>query len=124
MSAPPARAARPWPTDLAFDREARVLRVTFDDGAAFPIPFELLRVESPSAEVRGHGGEKKIVPGKRGVGVRDALPVGRYAVRILFDDGHETGIYSWDLLYAFGRDGAALMATYEAALAERGLSRD
>jgi DUF971 family protein len=116
--------SRPWPADLVFDRGARLLRVAFDDGAAFAIPFELLRVESPSAEVQGHGGQRKIVPGKRLVGVTDAKPVGRYAVRIVFDDGHETGIYAWDFLRRLGEEADARMAAYEAALAERGLSRD
>ena len=112
-----SRPQRPWPTDLAFDRGARVLRITFDDGAAFAIPFELLRVESPSAEVQGHGGRKTIVRDKAGVGVRDAQPVGRYAVRIVFDDGHDTGIFSWDYLRKLGEEGQALMAAYRAALA-------
>jgi len=110
---------RPWPTDLAFRREARVLHVTFDDGAAFDIPFELLRVESPSAEVRGHGGTPLLVVGKENVGVRDAFPVGRYAVRIAFDDGHETGIYPWDLLRKLGEDKDALMTAYRARVAAR-----
>ncbi len=95
-------SAKPWPIDLAFDRGARALRIAFDDGAAYSIPFETLRVESPSAEVRGHGGAKTIVTGKQDVGVADALPVGRYAVRIVFDDGHETGIYTWDFLRELG----------------------
>lgn len=94
---------RPWPTELTFQRGARALAIAFDDGARFEIPFELLRVESPSAEVQGHGGRKIVVTGKANVGVNDALPVGRYAVRLVFDDGHETGIYSWDYLYELGR---------------------
>jgi DUF971 family protein len=114
----------PWPQDVAFDRPARALRIAFDDGARFAIPFELLRVESPSAEVQGHRGQPVLVPGKRGVGVRDAAPVGRYAVRIVFDDGHDTGIYSWDFLYKLGAEQDARMAAYEAALAARGLKRD
>lgn len=89
----------PWPTDLVFRSGARVLHVTFDDGTALDIAYEKLRVESPSAEVQGHGpGEKKTVTGKQDVMVTDATPVGRYAVRIVFDDGHDTGIYSWDYL--------------------------
>lgn len=114
----------PWPTDLAFDRAARVLNIAFDNGAAFALPFELLRVESPSAEVHGHGGKRIWLGGKRGVGVADAAPVGRYAVRIVFDDGHQTGIYSWDFLHRLGLEQDQRMAAYEAALAERGLSRD
>ncbi len=88
-----------WPAELVFRREARVLHIVFDDGAEADIPFETLRVESPSAEVQGHGpGEKRIVTGKADVGVLDALPVGKYAVRIVFDDGHDTGIYAWEYL--------------------------
>ena len=89
------------PTALTFDSKARALHIAFDDGAAFDIPFELLRVESPSAEVQGHG-NKRVVTGKADVGVVDAKPVGRYAVRIIFDDGHDTGIFSWDYLRSLG----------------------
>lgn len=100
--------------DLEFMRGARMLRATFADGAAFDIPFELLRVESPSAEVQGHGGTRTLVLRKETVGVRDAKPVGRYAVRIEFDDGHATGIYPWALLRRFGEEKDALMAAYRA----------
>ncbi|MEJ0022774.1 MAG: gamma-butyrobetaine hydroxylase-like domain-containing protein [Alphaproteobacteria bacterium] len=94
-----------WPRDLTFDRAAKALRVSFDDGAAFTIPFELLRVYSPSAEVRGHReSERIVVMGKENVGVTRAEPVGNYAVRIVFDDGHDSGLYSWALLYELGRD--------------------
>jgi DUF971 family protein len=104
---------RPWPTDLEFAREARVLRIRFDDGAQFAIPFELLRVESPSAEVKGHGGQAPPpLLGKAKVMATDAKPVGRYGVRIIFDDGHDTGLYSWDYLYELGRDADARMAQY------------
>jgi DUF971 family protein len=108
--------AKAWPTDLAFDRAGKALRIAFDDGAAFAIAFELLRVESPSAEVQGHGGRKIIVRDKADVGVKDAFPVGRYAVRIVFDDGHETGIYSWAYLRKLGEEQEALMAAYRARL--------
>ncbi|MAC89443.1 MULTISPECIES: DUF971 domain-containing protein [Maricaulis] len=95
--------ARPWPETLDFSSADKRLHVRFDDGQAFEIPFETLRVESPSAEVQGHGpGEKKVVTGKKNVGVRAAEPVGRYAVRILFDDGHDSGLFTWDYLYALG----------------------
>lgn len=114
---------RPWPTELTFDRDARALTIAFENGARFTIPFELLRVESPSAEVRGHGGEKTLVAGKANVGVTDALPVGRYAVRIVFDDGHQTGIYTWDFLRELGAERDARMAEYVAALTARGLAR-
>ncbi|NWG53138.1 MAG: DUF971 domain-containing protein [Hydrogenophilaceae bacterium] len=104
---------RPWPKELTFRRDAKALRIVFDDGARFSIPFELLRVESPSAEVRGHGGGPlPAIPGKENVGVKDALPVGRYAVRIVFDDGHETGIYPWDFLYELGANVEARMAAH------------
>ena len=113
---------RPWPTNLEFDRVARLLRIAFDDGASFAIPFELLRVESPSAENKGHGGEEKPPPkGKANVGVVEAVPVGRYAVRIVFDDGHDTGFYAWDLLYKLGRDKDDLMQRYRETLQARAL---
>jgi DUF971 family protein len=109
--------ASAWPQALTFNRAARRLEIVFDDGVAFDIPFELLRVESPSAEVKGHGGQKLIVRGKADVGVSDVLPVGRYAVRIIFDDGHQTGIYSWAYLRKLGEERDALLAAYRAALA-------
>ena len=112
----------PWPTDLVFDRAAGVLRISFDDGAAYKIPFELLRVESPSAENKGHGeAAPPPVTGKAKVGVVRAEPVGRYAVRIVFDDGHDTGLYSWDLLYDLGCNKDAYLARYRDSLAQRGL---
>jgi DUF971 family protein len=116
---------QPWPTELRVDRAAKLLIVTFDDGARFELPAELLRVESPSAEVKGHGpGQKTIVPGRRHVGIMDLEPVGNYAVRILFDDLHNTGIYSWSYLYNLGQNQARLWAEYLAALEQQGLSRD
>ena len=84
-----------------FKRGEKLLHVAFEDGVSVDIPFEKLRVESPSAEVQGHG-NKRVVTGKANVGVIDAKPVGRYAVRIVFDDGHESGIYSWDYLRELG----------------------
>jgi DUF971 family protein len=115
---------RAWPISMAFKRDAKLLAIAFDDGKSFEIPFELMRVLSPSAEVRGHrAGDEKLIGGKRGVGVKEAQPVGRYAVRIVFDDGHDTGLYSWDYLYELGRDGSALMAKYEGQLAKAGLTR-
>ncbi|MFZ4600818.1 MAG: gamma-butyrobetaine hydroxylase-like domain-containing protein [Caulobacterales bacterium] len=106
-------------TDLEFRQASRALRVTFADGAQFDIPYELLRVESPSAEVRGHGGTPKLVVGKEHVGVTDAKPVGRYALRIVFDDGHATGLYTWELLRRLGQDRDALMSAYRARCAAR-----
>ena len=95
--------ARPWPEQLRFSKADKALHVTFDDGKRYSIPFETLRVESPSAEVQGHGpGEKRLVTGKENVLVTDAEPVGRYAVRLVFDDGHDSGLFTWDYLYALG----------------------
>lgn len=92
-----------WPKELVFRREDRVLHVAFDDGAVADIPFETLRVESPSAEVQGHGpGDKRVVTGKANVNIIEVNPVGSYAVRIVFDDGHDTGIYSWEYLRKLG----------------------
>jgi DUF971 family protein len=105
--------AKPWPSELLFKRAEKRLQVSFDDGCVFEIPFELLRVESPSAEVRGHGGAAlPAIPGKENVNVNDAAPVGRYAVRISFDDGHDTGLYSWDFLYSLGKNVDARMAAH------------
>jgi len=117
--------ARPWPVELRLKREERVLEIDFDDGSHFRLAAELLRVESPSAEVKGHGtGQKVTVPGKAGVGLVEAEPVGRYAVRLIFDDGHDTGLYSWDYLHELGRKQDVLMADYAAEIARLGLSRD
>lgn len=116
---------KPRPNELRFQKDGRCLNIAFDDGARFEIPFELLRVESPSAEVQGHGGDRKqIVPGKRDVGVAGAEATGNYAVRIKFDDGHDTGIYSWDYLYELGSKKDALLQAYLEALAGAGLSRE
>lgn len=114
-----------WPQELRLKRAERVLCISFGDGTRFDLPAEYLRVESPSAEVQGHGGgTKTIVPGKRDVGIRGIEPVGNYAVRLLFDDGHDTGLYSWTYLYELGLRQAELWAAYLAALDERGQSRD
>ena len=113
---------RPWPTDLVFDRAARALMIAFDDGEMFEVPFELLRIESPSAENKGHGPNvPPPVTGKANVNVLRAEPVGRYAVRIVFDDGHETGLYSWDLLYDLGREKDERLRVYRETLKERAL---
>ncbi|HVY15605.1 MAG TPA: DUF971 domain-containing protein [Rhodopila sp.] len=107
------------------DRAAKVLHVSFDDGTEFALPAEYLRVESPSAEVQGHHpGQKQIVAGRRHVGIIGIEPVGHYAVRLIFDDLHDTGIYAWDYLHEMGRDQDRKWAAYLAALAERGLSRE
>lgn len=116
--------AEPWPTEIRLKKAERVLEVAFDDGARFALPAELLRVESPSAEVQGHAaGQKTIVPGKRNVAILNVEPVGNYAVRLHFDDGHRTGIYSWRYLRELGERRDEKMAAYERALAEKGLSR-
>lgn len=108
---------KPWPTELVFDRAQRALMIAFDDSATFEIPFELLRVESPSAEARGHGGDAPPVLGKAHVNVKDALAVGRYAVRIVFDDGHDSGLYSWDFLHDLGANKDARFSTYRTRVA-------
>lgn len=113
------------PTALVYQREARVLSVTFADGARLELPAEYLRVESPSAEVQGHGpGQKVIIAGRRHVGIMRIEPVGHYAVRIVFDDLHDSGIYPWALLRQLGEEREARWAAYELALAARGLSRN
>jgi len=115
----------PLPTNIVVHRQSRVLEVSFDDGSTFRLPFELLRVYSPSAEVRGHGpGQETLQVGKRGVDLVSLEPVGNYAVQPRFSDGHSTGIYSWDILYALGRDQDRLWAEYLAALEAAGASRD
>ena len=102
-----------------------MLEVTFDDGAAFRIPFELMRVYSPSAEVQGHGpGQEVLQTGKREVGIDDIVAVGHYAVQPRFSDGHDTGIFSWSYLYRLGSQQAALWAQYEERLQAAGIDRD
>ncbi len=116
---------RHWPVELRVKRAEKVLEIEFDDGARFVRPAELLRVESPSAEVQGHGpGQKQIPPGKRNVALTGAEPVGNYAVRLLFDDGHSTGIYSWSYLRELGERREERWQAYLAALEAQGLSRD
>ncbi|MCQ4161576.1 DUF971 domain-containing protein [Roseomonas sp. GC11] len=115
----------PSPTEIRLRRAEKRLEIRFDDGAVFSLPAEYLRVESPSAEVQGHGpGQKKLVSGRRHVGILQVEPVGHYAVRLIFDDLHDTGIYTWDYLHQLGREQAERWPAYEAALAARGLRRD
>ncbi len=117
-------AARPWPTELRLRERGTLLTVSFDNGEAFDLTAEYLRVESPSAEVKGHGpGQEVTVAGKRDVRIVSLEPVGNYAVRIVFDDGHSTGLYSWDYLHRLGRDRDDIWAAYLARLDEQGLSR-
>jgi DUF971 family protein len=114
-----------WPLDIAYDPAAKILKVSFDDGKVFDLPAEYLRVESPSAEVQGHHpSERQFVPGCRQVGITAIEPVGNYAVRLTFDDRHDTGLFSWALLHELGREHAVRWPRYLEGLAARGLSRD
>ena len=112
------------PTEIRLKKEEKVLEVDFDDGKSFRLNAEYLRVESPSAEVQGHGQDKRIVPGRKQVAITGVEPVGNYAVKITFDDLHDTGIYSWDTLYDLGENHDEIWQTYLDALAAHGLSRD
>lgn len=115
----------PVPQEIKLHRKSRVLEVRCADGARYELPCEYLRVYSPSAEVRGHGGgEPQLVPGKREVNITAIEPVGRYAVRLRFSDGHDSGIYSWDLLRELGENHERLWARYLERLAQHGMSRD
>jgi DUF971 family protein len=117
--------ARPRPVEVRLKKAEKRLEIEFDDGARFAYPAEYLRVESPSAEVMGHGpGQKVVVAGRREVGIMNIETVGHYAIRIAFDDLHDTGIYSWDYLYELGRDQERRWRDYLAALEAKGLSRD
>jgi DUF971 family protein len=114
-----------WPTELRLKTAEKAVDIEFDNGARFRLPAEYLRVESPSAEVQGHGpGEKQLVPGRAHVGILRLEPVGNYAVRIVFDDLHDTGIYSWSYLYELGIEQEKRYRDYLAALAKAGLSRE
>lgn len=113
-----------WPTELKLDKDRRILTVSFDDGAHFDLPAEVLRVLSPSAEVQGHSPEQRVaVPGKKNVRIARIEPVGNYAVRIVFDDGHDTGLYVWGYLRELGENHDALFQGYLDELAAKGLSR-
>lgn len=121
----PDNPPMPNPTDITLHQASRQLEVAFDDGARFMIPFELLRVHSPSAEVQGHGpGQEVLQTGKRGVDIVALEPVGHYAVQPTFSDGHDSGIFSWPYLYKLGHEQAELMAAYLQRLAAAGLDRD
>ena len=118
-----APAERPWPVELRLDPARATLSVKYDTGEQFALAAEYLRVESPSAEVMGHGGaEKQTVGGKRAVKIEALEPVGNYAVRIRFDDGHDTGLYSWDYLHELGRSHEKKWAEYLSALRKKGLN--
>jgi DUF971 family protein len=117
-------ATDPWPTELKLDKERRAITVTFDDGASFALPAELLRVLSPSAEVQGHSpAERVTVPGKKAVRILRLEPVGNYAARIVFDDGHDTGLYTWSYLRELGENKEARFDAYLEDLAAKQLSR-
>jgi DUF971 family protein len=117
--------ASPRPTEITLHSESRVLEISFSDGRTFRLPFEFLRVYSPSAEVRGHGpGDEQLQAGKRDVTIVSAEPVGHYALQPTFSDGHTTGIYSWDLLYELGLNQQALWAQYLERLKAAGAGRD
>ena len=118
-------AKPPRPTEINLHQVSRVLDISFDDGRSFSLPVEYLRVCSPSAEVRGHGpGQEVLQAGKREVNISAIDPVGMYAVKLVFTDGHDTGIYSWELLYDYGRHQEAMWQVYLKRLAEAGASRD
>ena len=115
----------PWPVELRLKKAEKRLDIEFDDGKRFSLPAEYLRVESPSAEVQGHGPDEKIIIAERAqIGIIDLEPVGNYAVRIKFDDLHDTGIYSWDYFYQLGIEQDKRWRDYLAALAAKGLSRE
>lgn len=115
----------PWPTELRVDAARSALSITFDDGGRFVLPSEYLRVESPSAEVQGHSAaQKQTVAGKRHVKIVSVEPIGNYAARIIFDDGHDTGLYSWDYLRELGSDQTTKWAVYLSALRKIGGKRE
>ncbi|TXK64849.1 gamma-butyrobetaine hydroxylase-like domain-containing protein [Alkalisalibacterium limincola] len=117
--------ATPRPTDITLHRASHRLEVAFDDGSRFELPCEYLRVESPSAEVQGHGpGQKVLVAGKRDVNINAIEPVGQYGVKLVFDDGHDSGIFSWTTLHELGTQHEQRWADYLAGLQARGLSRE
>ncbi len=117
--------SRHWPLEIRYDSDSRTLEVDFDNGVTFAYTAEYLRVESPSAEVQGHApAEKQIVAGRKHVGIMAVEPVGNYAVRIRFDDMHDTGIYSWAYLYRLGEEKEQIWQRYLEALEQQGLSRE
>ena len=117
-------ATKPWPTELRLSKDKKALTVVFDNGDSFDLAAEYLRVRSPSAAVQGHSpDERKTVGGKKNVAILEVHPIGNYAVRLVFDDMHSTGIYSWDYLHALGRDRDANWQEYLDELAGKGLTR-
>jgi len=119
------QATTPQPTDIVVHSASKNLEVSFDNGQSFRLPFELLRVYSPSAEVQGHGpGQEVLQTGKREVGIVSLSPVGHYGVQPVFSDGHDSGIYSWDYLHFLGMNQEKLWAQYEQRLQQAGADRD
>ena len=115
----------PSPTEIKLHKKSRLLEIAFSDGKTFSFPFEFLRVHSPSAEVRGHGpGQEVLQTGKKDADIENIEPVGRYALQITFSDGHDTGIYSWDLLHDYGLNQEKLWQDYLRRLSEAGASRE
>ena len=118
-------SSRPWPTELRLRKDRRALTVTFDGGESFDLAAEYLRVRSPSAEVQGHSpSERRTVSGKQDVQILELLPVGNYAVRLVFDDMHSTGIFSWEYLFELGRNREKYWSDYLGELKEKSLSRE
>lgn len=114
-----------WPTEIRSSEGGKLLNISFEDGSSFALSAEYLRVESPSAEVRGHSpAERKTVGGKIGVRIKAIEPVGNYAVKLVFDDGHDTGLFTWDELHRLGSNHESIWNAYLAALAVKGLARD
>ena len=115
----------PIPTEIKLHQVSRKLEIAFNDGARFELPYEFLRVYSPSAEVRGHGpGQEVLQLGKKNIGIKSAEPVGSYAVTLTFSDGHDTGIYSWEYLYELGANYVALWDRYVSRMEAAGASRE
>ena len=115
----------PWPTELRLHKDRNALTVAFESGESFDLAAEYLRVRSPSAEVQGHSpSERRTVSGKKSVKILELLPVGNYAVRLVFDDAHSTGIFSWDYLFELGRNREKYWGEYLGELEQKGLSRD
>ena len=112
------------PTEITLHQKSKTLEIAFDDGARYSLPFEFLRVYSPSAEVRGHGaGQETLQVGKQNVNLIDVTPVGSYALKLVFDDGHDSGLYTWDYLHGLGKNQDAMWQDYLRQLEEAGASR-
>jgi DUF971 family protein len=125
VTSPARPPVRPWPTELRLSKDKKTLTVAFEGGESFALPAEYLRVKSPSAEVQGHSpDERKTVPGKRNVMILEVQPVGNYAARLVFDDMHSTGIFSWDYLRELGANQPRYWQDYLDELAAKGMKRD